>query len=84
MTRTGHGLEPRRLDPARRTTERAALLQDLATLDREIGNLSQAIADWKPSGVLLDEIARRDARRQKITAELERLSPLRLALPVAA
>jgi site-specific DNA recombinase len=64
----------RRLDPLRRSHERTVLEQDLARLTKEIGNLSQAIADGQPAGVILSEINTRDARRQAITAELERLN----------
>ena len=63
----------RRLDGTRRTTDRQTLTTERAQLDREIANLSNAIAAGQPHQVLLTEIDCRDARRASITMELDRL-----------
>jgi hypothetical protein len=63
----------RRLDPARRLTERKTLESERARIDSELRNLANAIATGRTPGTILSEIERREARVQEIEATLAQL-----------
>jgi hypothetical protein len=64
----------RRLDPGKRAARRAALEREWQVLERELGNLTRAIAQGRRPESLLAEIERREARRTEIQADLARLA----------
>ena len=64
----------RRLDPGKRATRRAALEREAQILERELGNLTRAIAQGRRPESLLAEIERREGRRTEIQADLARLA----------
>jgi DNA invertase Pin-like site-specific DNA recombinase len=64
----------RRLNPGKRAERRAALEREMTTLDRELANLTRAIAQGRRPESLLTEIERREGRRTEIQADLARLA----------
>jgi DNA invertase Pin-like site-specific DNA recombinase len=64
----------RRLDPGKRAARRAGLEREAQILERELGNLTRAIAQGRRPESLLAEIERREGRRTEIQADLARLA----------
>ena len=60
----------RRLDPARRLTERKALESERVRISSELRHLANAIATGKAPGTILSEIERREVRAREIEAAL--------------
>ena len=64
----------RRLDPGKRAARRLALEREAQILERELGNLTRAIARGGRLDTLITEIERRETRRTQVKADLARLS----------
>jgi len=63
-----------RLDPQRQAGKREALETERKRLERELANLTTAIAAGDPPPTLVAEIKKRDARVHEIADDLDRLS----------